>query len=301
VTAEHTPAAARHGHDTTRFVAECLVELSGDVRLRLPVPADAVGDGARLLVRERRDAEGRYAVRVPLTPGPLPGTGWEAVLRRCPDTLTEGRWDLHAEYRTARGTVQRRLRAGLRDLRSLLSPLAPPPALPLVSWVPYRTAGGWLSVRAWLRHGHAEVLNVGVSRDALAVEGWLLGENGGKPPVLRLRCRQAPERVVAVTAAPHPAPGPRWEGTGQGFRCSFAWMDLAEVASDGDVWDVFAQSGDGAPEVRVARLLDDIQDKKDVYSFPSAHVWATARGPLRISPYYTSGNGLSVRSDLLMV
>jgi hypothetical protein len=45
--------------------------------------------------------------------------------------------------------------------------------------------------------------------------------------------------------------------------------------------------------VRIARLLDDVADKKPVLTYPRARV-DTAYGPVEAGPYYTRDNDLSV-------
>jgi hypothetical protein len=263
--------------------------------VRVPLPPLGTGyeDSSGLLARERGTGA---EVRVPFDTS---GAQARALLVREPGLLPEGRWDLYAEYGSETGPVLRRLRAGLRDLRALLPPLAAPPRLPVVSWVPYRTSGGWLALRTWERYGHAEVQSVHVSRDEFAVEGWLLGQGRPAPPAVELRCRRGCDRALPTVVSARPAPSPAWEGTGQGFRSSLLWTDLAEIASEGEVWDLYALPYGATEAVRVARLLDDIPDKKDVYSFPDTHVWAPGRGPLRIRPYYTQANGLSVKAESL--
>lgn len=54
-----------------------------------------------------------------------------------------------------------------------------------------------------------------------------------------------------------------------------------------------ATGGETGPRVRIARLLDDIADKKPIFSYPKVTV-ETVYGPAEAGPYYTSDNDLSV-------
>lgn len=273
------------------LIADCVIETSGDIRVRVAPEAGMPVHSMFLSAKEDSDVQGGNVVRLPLTSD-------GAVLRRTYGRLTEGRWNLFAEYPGASGMIQRRLRAGVQDLRRLLDPLCPRPALPLVSWIPYRTADGWLAIRSWERSGHAEASDIEVDGDDITVGGWLLGPSPAAGPELELelRSRVDPARTITAVAKPAPAPYPAWEGTGQGFRCTFPAGDLALGKAPGDeLWDVYARPGDGREPVRVARLLDDIADKKEVCTYPSTEVRATARGPVRVRPFYTRDNALSVR------
>jgi hypothetical protein len=67
---------------------------------------------------------------------------------------------------------------------------------------------------------------------------------------------------------------------------------LAGGSPDGGVvWDVFVRLGDGegAAPVRLARLLDDVADRKEVFVHPVAAVGSAA-----VRPYYTVDNDLAV-------
>lgn len=70
-------------------------------------------------------------------------------------------------------------------------------------------------------------------------------------------------------------------------------MDHQELATAGGtgsgIWDVFLQPAEGAPRVRVGRLLDDLADRKEIFVYPAATV-----GGVTLRPYYTVDNDLSV-------
>ncbi|MGC0341889.1 hypothetical protein [Streptomyces sp. SLBN-8D4] len=61
----------------------------------------------------------------------------------------------------------------------------------------------------------------------------------------------------------------------------------------GFVPDAPRRGGESGPRVRIARLLDDVADKKPVLTYPRARV-DTAYGPVEAGPYYTRDNDLSV-------
>ena len=65
---------------------------------------------------------------------------------------------------------------------------------------------------------------------------------------------------------------------------------MAEATgSGGGVWNVFVRPAPEAPFIRVARLLDDVADRKEVFVYPSVEVGGTV-----VRPYYTVDNDLSV-------
>lgn len=60
------------------------------------------------------------------------------------------------------------------------------------------------------------------------------------------------------------------------------------------VWDLWLRpAGETGPAVRIARLLDDVADKKPVFTYPRVRVDAPF-GPVEAGPYYTRDNDLSV-------
>jgi hypothetical protein len=60
------------------------------------------------------------------------------------------------------------------------------------------------------------------------------------------------------------------------------------------LWDLWLRpAGEGGPRVRLARLLDDVADKKPVFRYPRAAVRAE-HGAVEAWPYYTVDNDLSV-------
>ncbi|WP_323182939.1 hypothetical protein [Streptomyces sp. NBC_00078] len=54
-----------------------------------------------------------------------------------------------------------------------------------------------------------------------------------------------------------------------------------------------AARGETGPAVRIARLLDDVADRKPVFACPRVRVDAPY-GPVEAGPYYTRDNDLSV-------
>jgi hypothetical protein len=76
---------------------------------------------------------------------------------------------------------------------------------------------------------------------------------------------------------------------GAEFGFTVDWTALSE-----GVWDLWLRpAGESGPRVRIARLLDDIADKKPIFTYPRTTL-ETAAGPVTAVPYYTGDNDLSV-------
>lgn len=193
-----------------------------------------------------------------------------AVLGADP-VLAEGRWDVFL----LQDSERTRLRPGPRDLRALVGGHLREGRSPLAVRVPYVTKDGYLAVRTWLRPAHAEVDRVDVTDRALTVTARL---HGAPPPAgadveLRLR-RGGAVRTVTPTASED----------GRGFSFTVDDEDL-----DAGIWDLFVRPAPGAQPIRLARLLDDVADRKDVFVYPGAPL-----GGAVVRPYYTVDNDLSL-------
>ncbi|GAA4683096.1 hypothetical protein [Streptomyces youssoufiensis] len=288
-------------------VADSAGGLTFDIDLALRDPADW---NAALVLRLRGDAEGADEVRLPLSPA-----GERRVRAVLPSTvaLPEGRWDVYVAVGDER---PRRLAPGLNDLRSLVDRRPGPSLSPLAVCIPYTTKHGNLSLRSWLRAPHAEAGELRVADGTLTGRGrlyrverpvaWLSGA------VVRARLRRDPSVAHEVPVTADCAD----------FDFSLAYADLAAHWDGGqDVWDLWLARADEADEneeadgraaeaaaeaapadrppaarVRIARILDDVVDKKPVFAYPALSL-STDRGTVRVTPYYTADNDLSVRVE----
>ncbi|WP_059012151.1 hypothetical protein [Streptomyces specialis] len=259
--------------------ADCAIDATGRTTIELTLPG--AGDDPRLLLRLRPKKDEPETTTHTLALTPVPGSPGRlrAVLEPEP-VLAEGRWDVYA--RTGPGAERRRLRPGLRDLRVLAAGRHPDkaPEAPLAVRVPYATKDRWFALRAWLRTAHAEAAAIEVTDGAMTVTGRLLGTTLGEGAAALLRCRGKGGPVVETPV--------RTDGPGT-FSFTAAY-DFPPPPGPGPAfWDVFVRPAAKAPRVRVARLLDDVADKKQVFLYPAATVGATT-----VRPYYTVDNDLAV-------
>ena len=190
--------------------------------------------------------------------------------------LAEGRWDVY--LLRAPDSGRQRLRPGLRDLRALVEGHLRDRPSPLAVRIPYVTKDGYLTIRTWLRAAHAEVEAVDVTDRAATVTARLHGAGLLPGAAVRLRLRGHRETVHTVSL--------RAGDDGRAF--SFA-LDYEELATRAGVWDAFVQPSPDAPPIRIARLLDDVANRKEVFVYPPATV-----GDAVLRPYYTVDNDLSV-------
>ncbi|MFD7714987.1 hypothetical protein [Streptomyces sp. NPDC059814] len=250
------------------------------VRVRLPLPASA---RPRLLLQPRPkkgepEESGRY---VELEPAGQ--DQWRAVLEAAP-ALEEGRWDAYVVG--VPGEERTPLLPGLRDLRALVSGGGDGRTAPVAVRIPYATKDGRLAVRAWWRAMHAEAGRIVLAGGSMTVTARLFGARLGDGAAVSLRRRgqDTAVRQIALRA--------------QGDQDFSFTVDYGELVTDGGgpgagkapvVWDVYVHPVTGAPRIRVARLLDDIADRKTVFVYP-----ATVFGGVSARPYYTFDNDLSV-------
>lgn len=276
-----THGAANDPVDKPR--ADATVDAEGRfvVSVTLPLPDTA---RPRLLLRPRppkgRSAEETGRV-VALEPAGQ--DRWRAVLDVAP-ALEEGRWDMYVLG--APGEERVPLLPGLRDLRALVSGAGDGRASPLAVRIPYVTKDGRLAVRAWLRATHAEAGRIDFSGDSMTVTARLFGARLGEGAAASLhrRGRDGAERRIAL----------RPEGD-QDFAFTVDYRDLSVDGGQGGagaapaVWDVYVRPAADAPRIRVARLLDDVADRKTVFVYPAATL-----GGVTVRPYYTVDNDLAV-------
>ncbi|MEU7107103.1 hypothetical protein ABZ951_18860 [Streptomyces sp. NPDC046215] len=274
--------------------ADCIADSAGGITFDLDAPGvpDAPGDwSAALVLRRRGSDEEAEEFRLPLAPN---GDGRLRAVLPSTVALPEGRWDVYVACADAE---PRRLVPGLADLRSLVDRRPGPSTSPLAVRIPYATKHGNLSLRSWLRGPHAEAGDLRPGTRGLTGRGrlyrvqdpaaWLAGA------VVEARLRRDPDVVVTTPAGAVTAEG----ADAQDFTFT---LDFAEPAGHWqgglDVWDLWLRGAGGTETARIARILDDIADKKQIFTYPAQDV-AAPYAPAQVGPYYTADNDLAIRID----
>ncbi|MGW6012666.1 hypothetical protein [Streptomyces sp. NPDC055210] len=253
--------------------ADCLADSAGGLTFDM---AETGENGDTHLVLLHRD--GLQEVRLPLAPAA------DGRLRAALPSfveLPEGRWDAFAQ--TGDGEPQR-LTPGLNDLRSLVDRVPSGARGHVAVRIPYATKHGNLSVRSWLRAPHAEAGELHIGEGGLGVHGQVYG------------VALTPDAYAELAGRDETEPGARADAPRIGVHRDQALfrftVDYGELPRG--VWDLWLRpAGESGPRVRIARLLDDIADKKPIFTYPKVVV-ETAYGPVTAGPYYTSDNDLSV-------
>jgi hypothetical protein len=244
----------------------CAIDSEGRITFELPT-----GPGHGLLLR-LRPKKGEPEDTLHVLDLDSVGEGRAQAVLGTEPVLAEGRWDVYL----LDGSERTRLRPGLRDLRALVDGHPRERPGPLAVRVPYVTQDGYLALRTWLRPAHAEVDRVDVTGSALRFEARLHGASltDGAEVLLRLR------RDQGVVRALDPLPGE------DGRTFSFT---VDDGTLDTGIWDMFVRPTPGAGLIRLARLLDDVADRKHVFVYPGA-----TAGKVVVRPYYTVDNDLSL-------
>ncbi|MFE0192278.1 hypothetical protein [Streptomyces sp. NPDC058989] len=267
--------------------ADCIADSAGGLTFDLTAPEGTAAAWSAALVLRLRGGDGADdEVRLPLGPN---GAGRLRAVLPSTVALAEGRWNAYADL--GDGQDPRRLLPGVNDLRSLVDrrPLAGIGRLGVR--IPYATKFGNLALRSWLRGPHAEAGDILVGPDGMTVSGRLYGAVPAAGAHAEARARRIPGRpgdVPAAVTVPLTVDGPE-------FAFTLPYEELAAHWAQGtEPWDLWLRPADGARPVRIARLLDDVADKKQVFSYPALPVRCAA-GQVRIGPYYTLDNDLAVR------
>ncbi|WP_228975181.1 glycosyltransferase family 4 protein [Streptomyces sp. DH12] len=234
-------------------VADCVARPDGSLAFTLlsPPAAAARYEGLRLVavLQGRTPAERSW----PFAPD---GT----LTVPAGEDLAEGVWVCHTEHPqtgtrtplTARAVDQR---GALRAADRLA------PGAPVRHLVPYRRAPRHLlELRSWARTAHAEAGDIELTDDHVTVTGRLLGpvdQVAGTPELVLRRYDSHEEFTVPGT----------WQD-GRRFRVTLPWEEpAARRHRDQDTWALWLRYADGEPPVKVARLLDDVVAKADVFTY----------------------------------
>ncbi|QEU95341.1 hypothetical protein [Streptomyces kanamyceticus] len=255
--------------------ADCIADSAGGLTFDVTDSGEpGMRDAAYLLLRRRESDD---EVRLPLSPS---ADGRLRAALPSSVELAEGRWNAYAQVA---GGEPRRLMPGVNDLRSLVD-RAPSGARGHVAVrIPYATKQGNLSVRSWLRAPHAEVGEIQISDADVSVQGRVYGTALTGAAYAEAVRRTEPDLVRRAEVA---AEGP-------GFTFTLGHGPLAD--SGPGPWDLWLRpEGESGPRIRLARLLDDVPDKKAIFTYPWVRV-GTADGAVDSGLYYTNDNDLSVR------
>lgn len=279
--------------------ADCTADSAGgltfDVRLtdgRATAAVSPSGDAA-LLLRLRGGEGPEDTVRLPLGPAETEGT-LRAVLPSIM-SLPEGRWDA---YVALDGGEPRRLLPGVHDLRSLIGRVPRQGRTWLGVRIPYATKYGNLTVRSWLRWPHAEAGPLCVSDGCVVLQGRLYGARLSTTARLEAYPRGVQDPVSVSLFLDGAEPGDPDGGSvdradhAAGFT---ARLPLKAVSSEHRVWDLWVRPSAGEEPVRLARILDDVPDKGQIFSYPPQRVTGPDGEPRSVRPYYTHDNDLSVQ------
>ena len=194
----------------------------------------------------------------------------------------EGETNVWDAYVALDGASEERLPASA-DARLARTSVTPEDAS-LYRVRPYLRHQGHLSLAVSRLAPHAEVLEVVVEDEAVAVRGFLPRPPAEPPVTARLVARRRSTGSEVSGSA-----------TVEDDRFS-ARLDLGELvdASDSDVWDLRLEVP-GAGTLRLGAHLDDVRNKKNVLLYPPRTL---SRGGVerKLRPYFTVENNLSIRS-----
>ncbi|MEU4850277.1 hypothetical protein [Streptomyces gilvosporeus] len=271
--------------------ADCIADSAGGLTFDLNAPESAPASWNAALVLRLRGGDGADdgaddEVRLPLGPN---GSGRLRAVLPSTVALAEGRWNAYADL--GDGSDPRRLLPGVNDLRSLVDrrPLAGIGRLGVR--IPYATKFGNLALRSWLRGPHAEAGDIRVTPEGITVSGRLYGASPAVGALAEARARRA---TRAVDDTP-PAVTVPLDVEGPDFTFTLTHEELAGTGRDGgEPWDLWLRPAADAYPVRIARLLDDVPDKKQIFCYPALPLQSAA-GPVRVKPYYTLDNDLALR------
>ncbi|MBW1603642.1 hypothetical protein JJV70_16320 [Streptomyces sp. JJ66] len=261
--------------------AHCTAHADGTLTLTVPQPATAPPWYAVLLQR-RGGHQATDTVHLPLTD---PNAGHStATLTTAALRLTEGRWDVYVARATAPGAPRTRLRPGVGDLRTLADEARAATRgrhTQGAVCIPYTTTYGNLSLRTWLRWPHAEATAVHLADADGTLDGLLLGA-----------CLTDDARLEAhaLHSTTPPVTGPV-RHRGPHFTATVPLADLAHQSprtGEPTEWELWLRPGAATPSVRVARILDDVPDKRTVYRYP----------PLTLPDGTTTGFAYTGEGDL---
>ncbi|MFJ8611656.1 hypothetical protein ACIRH0_31325 [Streptomyces sp. NPDC093675] len=260
------PGAGRE-RSATPLRADCVADSAGGLTFDIGGTGDP--GPAHLLLR-RPDGD---EIALPLTPAE--GGRLRAALPSSVD-LPEGRWDAYAQFAEA---TPRHLTSGCNDLRSLVDRAPGGTAPGIAVRIPHPTRQGTLAVRSWLRAPHAEAGELRIREGELRVRGRMYCTGLAEDAYAEVRERGGPRSVLRADVS----------GSAADFGFTVPYAPLAP-----GLWDLWLRpAGEGGPRVRLARLLDDVADKKPVFRYPRAAVRAE-HGAVEAWPYYTVDNDLSV-------
>ncbi|WP_237330163.1 FixH family protein [Streptomyces sp. BA2] len=256
--------------------ADCIADSAGGLTFDVTDPG---GKGAAYLLLRRRDAASADEdVRLPLSPA---ADGRLRAALPSSVELAEGRWNAYAEVG---GGTPRRLAPGVNDLRSLVDRAPSGARGHIAVRIPYATKQGNLSVRSWLRAPHAEIGELRIEGTEVAAQGRVYGTTLTGAAYAEASRRAEPDRIE------------RYELTADGVEFSFGLHCDVLADSGPGPWDLWLRpAGESGPRIRLARLLDDIPDKKQIFTYPVVRLDTAAHGPLEAGAYYTNDNDLSVR------
>lgn len=255
--------------------ADCTADSAGGLTFDVAAPGGEEDWGAALLLRRRGGPGPGGSVRLPLFPSG-PGRLRAALPSTMP--LAEGRWDA---FLASSGGPPRRLRPGSSDLDSLVERVPGVHRTWLGVRIPYATRHDNLTVRAWLRWPHAEASRVVRTERGVSVRGRLYGAQLGRGAVLETLPRQRSGGPLRSAVGPV-------AGDGAEFGC-----ELPCEALDGPgLWHLWLRPSAAAEPVRLARILDDLPDKRRLELCPPL-----ALDGLSVTPCYTSSNDLALRAE----
>ncbi|MDJ1136762.1 hypothetical protein [Streptomyces iconiensis] len=292
--AAKSPAPGKSQSAQRGPTADCTADIAGGLTfdVRLPEGTEP-GQDPGLLLRLRPGPSGETeTVRLPLAPVE-DGAPLITLRAALPSTmpLSEGRWNV---FLALDDQEPRRLAPGINDLRSLVDRTPREGRTWLGVRIPYATKHGNLSVRAWLRWPHAEAGSLRVMDGGLVLCGRLYGAEIVPSARLEARPRRGEaESVFAEVAA-----------EGADFTAVLPYPQLA----DHQLWDLWLRPGEGEKPIRIARILDDVPDKKRIFTYPAQRIEplpeqrsgpnSATTGPVATAtPYYTLNNDLAVRID----
>ncbi|WP_244501170.1 hypothetical protein [Streptomyces sp. TP-A0874] len=263
--------------------ADCIADSAGGLTFDIADRrrSGSAGSWDSALVLTRRGGTGPAdALRLPLVPA---GDGRLRAVLPSTVPLPEGRWDAHW---VAVNGDSRRLVPGVNDLRSLVDrqPAVDRPSV--AARIPYATKHGNLSVRGWQREPHAEAGEILVKDGAMTVRGRFYGPEPGGEARAEVRCRRAPGLSLALPLS----------CVGNDFSFTLPYEALLDGGADApaEEWELWLRPSAGAEAARIARILDDVPDKKHIFNYPVQTL--TTRGTtVAAGPYYTADNDLAVR------